>query len=144
MKFEFSYQKVLDLKEKEKDIAGQKYGTIKLRQLELQEQIEGLDVVKDNAFKQYNDVDRKTVWEIMEFQQEIDHVNLQRKRLEHQSQQIHQEVEQKHQLLMDKTQETKMWNKWKAKSMDVFQKKLDRNEQAMLDEMAVLRYSRRG
>ncbi|MDR7235721.1 flagellar export protein FliJ [Neobacillus drentensis] len=143
MKFNFSFQKVLDVKEKEQEIAEQEYGTTKLRQLEIEEQIEGLELVQENVFNQYNDVDRKTVKEILEFQQEIDHVSLRMKRLEGQSQQIHQEVEQKHQVLINKNQETKMWNQWKAKSMEAFQKQLNRSEQAMLDEMAVLRYTRR-
>jgi flagellar FliJ protein len=143
MKFTFSFQKVLDVKEKEQEIAKQEYGTSKIRQLELAEEIEGLEVVKENVFNQYNDVDKKTVKEILAFQQEIDHVSLRMKRLEDQSEQIHQEVEQKQQLLIKKNQETKMWNQWKAKSMEAFQKQLDRSEQAMLDEMAVLRYTRR-
>lgn len=143
MKFTFSFQKVLDVKEKEQEMAKQEYGTTKLRQLELAEQIEGLEQVKENVFKQYNDVDRKTVKEVLAFQQEIDHVSQRIEQLEDQSQQIHQEVEQKHQVLIKKSQETKMWNQWKSKSMEAFQKQLDRSEQAMLDEMAVLRYTRK-
>ncbi|PFP30771.1 flagellar export protein FliJ [Bacillus sp. AFS073361] len=143
MKFKFSFQKVLDFKEKEKEIAQQEYSTIKHKQLELQEQIEGLELEKEKVFNQYNDVHRKRVWEILEVQQGIDHVNLQKKNLEVQSQQIHKEVEQKHQMLIEKSQETKMWNQWKANSKDAFQKQLERTEQVMLDEIAVLRYSRR-
>ncbi len=143
MKFNFSFQKVLDFKENEKEIAHQEYGTVKLQQSKLEEQIEGLEMVKDEVFNQYNQIDRKTVWEILEVQQEINHVNLQMKQLANQSQLIHQEVEQKHQLLIEKTQEAKMWNQWKTKSKKAFQKQLDRQEQAMLDEMAILRYSRR-
>jgi flagellar protein FliJ len=143
MKFNFSFQKVLDFKEKEKEIAHQEYGTVKLQQSKLEEQIEGLEMVKEEVFNQYNQIDRKTVWEILEVQQEINHVNLQMEQLANQSQLIHQEVEQKHQLLIEKTQEAKMWNQWKTKSKKAFQKQLDRQEQAMLDEMAILRYSRR-
>lgn len=143
MKFKFSFQKVLDVKENEQEIAKQEYGTTKLRQLELQEQIDGLELVKENVFNQYNNVHKKTVLEILEVQQDIDHVSLRMKGLENQSQQLFQEVEQKHLVLIEKTQEAKMWNKWKAKSKDAFQKQVDRTEQAMLDEMAVLRYSRR-
>ncbi|MFK9090585.1 flagellar export protein FliJ [Bacillus salipaludis] len=143
MKFAFSFQKVLDVKEKEQEMAKQEYGSTKLRQLELAEQIEGLELVKENVFKQYNDIDRKTVKEILELQLEIDHISHRMKMLEDQSHQIHQEVEQKHQVLIQKNQETKMWNQWKTKSMEAFQKQLDRSEQAMLDEMAVIRYTRR-
>ncbi|MCL6570294.1 MAG: flagellar FliJ family protein [Bacillus sp. (in: Bacteria)] len=143
MKFKFSFQKVLDVKENEQEIAKQEYGTTKLRQLELQEEIDGLELVKEQVFNQYNDVHKKTVWEILEVQQDIEHVSRRMKGLENQSQQIYQEVEQKHQILIEKTQEAKMWNQWKTKSKDAFQKQVDRTEQAMLDEMAVLRYSRR-
>ncbi|MDQ0199550.1 flagellar export protein FliJ [Neobacillus ginsengisoli] len=143
MKFQFSFQKVLDFKEKEKDLAQEEFGTIKLQQLELQEQIEELESVKDKFFNQYDEVDRKSIWEILQLQQEIDHVSVQKKRLENQSKKIFQEVEQKHQVLIEKTQEAKMWKQWKVKSKDSFQKQLERKEQGMLDEMAVLRYSRR-
>ncbi|WP_413300344.1 hypothetical protein AA0X95_18300 [Bacillus sp. 1P10SD] len=143
MKFTFSFQKVLDFKENEKEIAHQEYGTVKLQQSKLEEQMEGLELVKDQVLDQYNQVHRKTVWEILEVQRELEYVNLQMKQLENQSQIIHQEVEQKHQLLIERTQEAKMWNQWKTKSKEAFQKQMDRQEQAMLDEMAILRYSRR-
>lgn len=143
MKFDFSYQKVLDFKEKEKDMAQQEFGSIKIKQMELQEKLDGLDVIEEQVFNQYNNVDQKTVWEILEFQQEIDHVNRQKKQLEFQSQKLHQEVEHKHKMLIEKTQEAKMWNQWKSKSMAAFQKQMTQQEQAMLDEMAVLRHSRR-
>lgn len=143
MKFNFSYQKVLDVKEKEQELAKQEYGTSKLRQLELQEEIDGLELVKEEVFNQYDEVHRKAVREILAVQQEINHVSQKMKRLENQSHQMYQEVEQKHRVLIEKTQETKMWTQWKAKSKYMFQKELDRREQAMLDEMAVLRYSRK-
>jgi flagellar protein FliJ len=143
MKFNFSFQKVLDFKENEKEIAHQEYGTVKLQQTQIEEQIEGLEMVKVEIFNQYNQVHRKTVWEILEVQQEIEHVNLKMKQLENQSQIIHKKVEEKHQLLIEKSQEAKMWSQWKAKSKEAFQKQMDRKEQAMLDEMAILRYSRR-
>lgn len=79
MKFQFSFQKVLDFKEKEKDLAQEEFGTIKLQQLELQEQIEELESVKDKFFNQYDEVDRKSIWEILQLQQEIDHVSVQKK-----------------------------------------------------------------
>lgn len=143
MKFKFSFQKVLEFKENEKDIAAEEYNTIQIRQMELQEQIDGLELVKEKAFDQYNDVHRKTIWEILEVQQGIDHVNRQVRMLEFQSQKIQQEAEHKHQVLIEKSKEAKMWNQWKEKSKDAFQRQLEQKEQAMLDEMAVLRFARR-
>jgi flagellar protein FliJ len=139
----FSYQKVLDFKEKEKEIAQQEFGTSKLKQMEVEEQLEGLAVEKEKIFNQYNDTNRKPVWQILEVQQEIDHVNLQMKKLEHKSYQIYHEVEQRHQVLIEKTQEAKIWNQWKAKSTAAFQKQIERKEQAFLDELSVLRSARR-
>jgi flagellar protein FliJ len=143
MKFQFSFQKVLDFKEKEKEVAEQEYGTIKLQQLELEEQIEDLESEKDQAFNLYDNVHKKSIMEIIDAQKNIEYVNRQIKQLEYKSQQIHQEVEQKYQELIEKTQETKMWNKWKDKSKDIFHKEMLQKEQAMLDEMAVLRYTRK-
>jgi flagellar protein FliJ len=143
MKFQFSFQKVLDFKEKEKEVAEQEYGTIKLQQLELEEQIEDLESEKDQAFNLYDNVHKKSIMEIIDAQKNIEYVNRQIKQLEYKSQQIHQEVEQKYQELIEKTQETKMWNKWKDKSKEIFHKEMLQKEQAMLDEMAVLRYTRK-
>jgi flagellar protein FliJ len=143
MKFQFSFQKVLDFKEKEKEVAEQEYGTIKLQQLELEEQIEDLESEKDQAFNLYDNVHKKSIMELIDAQKNIEYVNRQIKQLEYKSQQIHQEVEQKYQELIEKTQETKMWNKWKDKSKEIFHKEMLQKEQAMLDEMAVLRYTRK-
>ncbi len=143
MKMKFTYQKVLDFKEKEKEIAQQKFGTSKLKQMEVEEELEGLVLEKDKIFNQYNDTHRKSIWKILEVQQEIDHVNLQMKKLEHKSKQISHEVEERHQVLIERTQEAKIWNQWKTKSAAAFQKQMEREEQAFLDEMALLRNARR-
>jgi len=144
MKFDFSFQKVLEFKEKEKEVVQQEFGEIKHKQLKLEEQIDGLEKTKEAVFNQYNDVNRKTVWEILEVQEEIKHINLRMEKLSYQQREITQEVEQKQKVLIEKTQEAKMWNQWKEKSKFAFQKQLDQKEQALLDEMAVLRYSRNG
>jgi flagellar FliJ protein len=143
MKYKFTFQKVLDFKEKEKEAAEQEFGSLKLQQLELEEQIEELGSNKEKAFNQYNDVNRKTVMELLEIQQGIEHLNSQMKRLENQSNTLYQKVEEKQKILIEKTQEAKIWTHWKDKSKAAFQKQMDLKEQAMLDEMAVLRYSRR-
>jgi len=142
MKFDFSFQKVLEFKEKEKEVVQQEFGEIKHKQLKLEEQIDGLEKTKEAVFNQDNDVNRKTVWEILEVQEEIKHINLRMEKLSYQQREITQEVEQKQKVLIEKTQEAKMWNQWKEKSKLAFQKQLDQKEQALLDEMAVLRYSR--
>ncbi|MEH7107172.1 MULTISPECIES: flagellar export protein FliJ [Bacillaceae] len=144
MKYNFSFQKVLDVKEKEQEHAKHEYGSIKLRQIELQEQMEGLELEKKEIFSQYNHVDRKTISEIIEMQQDIEHVNRQMKVLEQQSKQVHYEMELKHQILIEKSKEAKMWNQWKEKSKEAFIKQVNQKEQAFLDELAVLRYTRRG
>lgn len=143
MTYKFSFQKVLDFKEKEKEFAQADYGTVKLRQLELEEQIEDLVLKKEKVFSQYNDMNRRTVSELQLIDQEREHVNRRMKQLQAKSQEIYMEVEQKQQVLIDRMQEAKMWNQWKAKSKAAFQKQLEQKEQALLDEMAVLRYSRK-
>jgi flagellar FliJ protein len=143
MKYKFSFQKVLDFKETEKETAEQEFGTLKRQQLELEEKIEELGSIKENAFNQYNDTNRKTVMELLEVQQGIDHLNRKMKQLENQSINLYQKVEEKQQVLFEKTQEAKIWNQWKEKSKAAFQKQMEQKEQAMLDELAVLRFSRR-
>ncbi|WP_042355952.1 flagellar export protein FliJ [Bacillus rubiinfantis] len=141
MAFKFSFQKVLDVKEKEKEFAQQEFGTAKTRQLELEEQLNELELQKQQIFLKYDETNRKTVSELVEMQHDIEHVNRKMKQLEVKSQQVQVEVETKQQVLISKLQEAKMWNQWKQKSFAAFQKDMQQKEQAMLDEMAVLRYS---
>ncbi|MHC0038141.1 flagellar export protein FliJ [Pseudoneobacillus sp. C159] len=143
MKFNFSFQKVLDFKEKEKEIAEQEYGMAKIQQQELEEQLGNLENEKNQFFAHYDHVHQKSILEILDAQTGIDYLNHQIKQLESKSHQIQQEVDQKYDVLIEKTQESKMWNQWKEKSKDIFQKQLLQKEQAMLDEMAVIRYFRK-
>lgn len=143
MSYVFSFQKVLDVKEKEKEIAEQQFGSVKHKQMVLQQKMAGLELEKNKAFHQYDNVNRKTVMEIMEFQLEIDHVNQQLRQLAIQSQLIEQEVEKHQRILIEKSKETKMWNQWKSKSKEAFEKVMNQKEQAMLDEMAVIRHSKK-
>lgn len=143
MKYTFQYQKVLDFKEKQQEIAKQEFGAIKLRQKELEQELEGLETVEDVIFGKYNEVNRKTISEILEIQEDIDHVAKKKRLLQTQTDKIHQEAEFKQQVLLNVSMEAKTWNKWKAKSAAAFQKQQELKEQAMLDEMAVIRYSRK-
>ncbi|MCM3569588.1 flagellar export protein FliJ [Neobacillus mesonae] len=143
MAFTFPFQKVLDYKEKEKEFAQTEYGTSKLKQVEIDEQMQDLAIEKEQVFMQYNHADRKTVSELQEVQQELEHLNLKMQKLQVKSNEIHLEVERNQQVLIERLQETKMWNQWKTKSMAAFQKQAEKKEQALLDEMAVLRYSRK-
>lgn len=143
MRFEFSFQKLLEVKEKEKELAQQEYGAAKNRQLELQDQLKGLEASKEKVLDIYNHVHRKTVSEILEAQQEIAHVDLQLKRVSEETNQMFQKVSEKQLILIEKTKEAKIWDQWKEKSRDHFIKQLAQKEQAMLDEVAVINYARR-
>lgn len=143
MKYKFAFQKVLDVKEKEKEVAKEEFGSSKQRQMELDRKLAGLESEKDKIYHQFNQVNRKAVWEILEVHEELQHVDQQVKRLTQQSEQLHLEVEHKQIVLFEKTKEAKVWNLWKDKSKKEFIKQQERIEQAMLDEMAILRYSRK-
>lgn len=143
MKYKFAFQKVLDVKEKEKEVAKEEFGSSKQRQIELDRKLAGLESEKDKIYHQFNQVNRKAVWEILEVHEELQHVDQQVKRLTQQSEQLHLEVEHKQIVLFEKTKEAKVWNLWKDKSKKEFIKQQERIEQAMLDEMAILRYSRK-
>jgi flagellar protein FliJ len=142
MKFQFTFQKVLDVKQREKEQAQEEFGTIKHRQAELQEKIDQLHQLKGTYLSQYNHVHQKTVLEIMQIQEHVDHIDRQIHHLSIQCNELTEEVDFKQQVLMDKAKEEKMWQQWKTRSFDSFQKQMEQKEQAMLDEMAVLRYSR--
>lgn len=143
MKFHFVFQKVLDVKEKEKGQAQQEFGIIQRRQTELQEQISHLQSRKETLFNQFNDVHQKRIMEILQVQQEIEHFDQRIRYLSDECHLVNQEVEQKQQILLDKAKEEKIWKQWKNKSCDAYQKQLERREQAILDEMAVLHYARK-
>lgn len=143
MKFHFVFQKVLDVKEKEKEQAQQEFGKVQRRQTELQEQICELQMQKEFLLNQYNDVHQKTIMEILQVQQDIEHFDHRIHHLSDQFSLINTQVEQKQQVLLDRVKEAKIWKQSKVKSFNTFQKQLEKREQSMLDEMAVLRYSRK-
>ena len=143
MKFNFSFQKVLDVKEKEKEQVRSEFGDLKLRQAKIEEELEGLARAKDAIFSKYDDLNRKSISEYLEMQDEINHVNGQLGKLTLSHHQIVDAAACKQQLLIEKTQETKIWNQWKEKSRLAFQAQVDKQEQTALDEMAILRHSPR-
>jgi flagellar protein FliJ len=143
MNYRFPYQKVLEYKEKQQDLAEQEFGVVKQKQFELEQELEGLQSREQGIFDEYNQVHQKKVADILEIQAGIKHVHHIKRQLEHKTVEVHKELEAKQQVLLERSQEAKIWNKWKAKSRASFIKEMDQKEQAMLDEMAVIRYSRK-
>ncbi|HJV45273.1 MAG TPA: flagellar export protein FliJ [Bacillota bacterium] len=142
MKFHFSFQKVLDVKEKEKEQAQLEFGVIKRAQTELQEKIDRLHALKESYLVEYNHVHQKTVLEILQIQEHINEVDRYTRQLTLQCNQLDREIDTKQQVLVDRAKEEKVWQQLKNKSFDSFQKQMEQKEQAILDEMAVLRFSR--
>ncbi|HJV47265.1 MAG TPA: flagellar export protein FliJ, partial [Bacillota bacterium] len=141
-KFHFSFQKVLDVKEKEKEQAQLEFGVVKRAQTELLEKIDRLHALKESYLTEYNHVHQKTVLEILQIQEHINEVERHIRQLTLQCNQLDQEVDTKQQVLVDRAKEEKVWQQLKKKSFDSFQKQMEQKEQAILDEMAVLRFSR--
>lgn len=143
MNYQFSFQRILDFKEKEKEQVQQVFSELKQRETSLQDQLVDLEQVKAAAFHRYNHVDSKSIAEILEVNEEIKYINERIEQLNFQKRRLHHEMTNKHQQLVEKSQEVKMWNGWKDKSKAAFLERMAQKEQASLDEMAVLRYSRK-
>lgn len=143
MNYKFSFQRILDFKEKEKDQVQQVYSELKQRELSLQDQLDDLEKGKAAAFHRYNHVDSKSIAEILEVNEEIKYINERIEQLNFQKRRIDHEMTNKQQQLIEKSQEVKMWNGWKEKSKAAFIEQMAQKEQAALDEMAILRYSRK-
>lgn len=142
MSFQFRFEKILTMKEKETESAFHEMNVIKTIKETAEQQLLQLVEKKDSYIQDYQTMMRNSlrVTDIQEREQYIHFLNKQIDRARKKVNELTQEFHLKNNLLLAKNQEEKIWSSWREKSLEEYTEKINREEQNQLDEMAVLRY----
>ncbi|MCM3763583.1 flagellar export protein FliJ [Neobacillus niacini] len=142
MSFQFRFEKILTMKEKEKESALNEMNVARKTKELAEQQLLELVKRKESYLRDYQTSMRTslTVTEIQEREQYLLFLNKQIERERTKVENLTRELALKNQLLLAKNQEEKMWSTWRDKSYDAYAENLKREEQSVLDEMAVIRY----
>jgi flagellar protein FliJ len=144
MSFQFRFEKILTMKEKEKESALHEMNVVKHMKETVERQLLDLVEKKESYIMAFEKIANQSikVTDIQEREQYIHFLNKQIDRLRKKVLEITQEFNRKSHLLVAKNQEEKIWSSWREKSLDEYTEKIKREEQDQLDEMAVIRYFR--
>ncbi|PLS01463.1 flagellar export protein FliJ [Neobacillus cucumis] len=142
MSFQFRYEKILTMKEKEKDSAFHEMNVFKQMKETAEHQLLELIQKKDHYIRDSQNMMRNSlrVTDIQEREKYIDFLNRQIERVKKKVSELTRELTIKNNVLLTKNQEEKIWSSWREKSLEEYTVKTNREEQNRLDEMAVLRY----
>lgn len=143
MSYRFPLQRVLDVKEKEKQQAQQELGSSLKKQQDTEEQMFLLSQKRERvqaSMLQPNKGCKAS--QLHEHQRYISFLDQQMLQLKTHLQQTKIEVEQKQGILIEKSKEERVWQSWKQELFVRYQQEASKQEQEMLDEMASIRYFR--
>jgi flagellar protein FliJ len=142
MSFQFRFEKILTMKEKETESAFHEMNVIKTIKETAEQQLLQLVEKKDSYIQDYQTMMRNSlrVTDIQEREHYLHFLNKQIDRARKKVNELTQEFHLKNNLLLAKNQEEKIWSSWREKSLEEYTEKINREEQNQLDEMAVLRY----
>jgi len=143
MSYRFPLQRVLDVKEKEKQQAQQELGSSLKKQHDAEEQMSMLSEKREavqHRMLQPNKGCKAS--HLHEHQRYISHLDQQIVQLQGYLQETRIEVEQKQGILIEKSKEERVWQTWKQELFIRYQQEASKQEQEMLDEMASIRYFR--
>lgn len=145
MRFRYSYQKIVDLKENEKTQAEWILTSAVGKLREEEKSLHCLRTEKEELHDRLNRTAevRTTASQLMSYQSYINHLD---QKIELKSADVrHAErnVVQKQQLLASRTMEEKVWNQAREKAYQQHRMLLMKKEQETLDEMAVSRHKKR-
>lgn len=142
MSFQFRFEKIVTMKEKEKESAFHEMNVIKTIKETAEHQLLELLEKKDSYIRDYQNMMRSSlrVTDIQEREQYIHFLNKQIDRIRKKISEFTKEFNMKKNLLLAKNQEEKIWSTWREKSFEEYTARINKEEQNQLDEMAVLRY----
>lgn len=142
MSFQFRFEKIVTMKEKEKESAFHEMNVFKKLKETAEHQLLDLVEKKESYVRDYQNLMRNSisVTDIQEREQYIHFLNKQIEKIRKKVSELTQEFNLKNNLLLAKNQEEKIWSSWRKKSLEEYTANINREEQNQLDEMAVLRY----
>jgi len=142
MSFQFRFEKILTMKEKETESVLHEMNVFKTMKETAERQLLDLIEKKDNYVRDYQTMMRNSlrVTDILDKEQYIHFLNKQIEKVRKKVNELTHELHLKNTLLLAKNQEEKIWSTWREKSFEEYTVKINREEQNQLDEIAVLRY----
>ncbi|MGC5324119.1 flagellar export protein FliJ [Brevibacillus sp. SYSU BS000544] len=143
--FQFHLQKILDLKEKEKEQAEWAFGKSVQKKNEEETKLYQLTELRNEVTESLYSIqsEPRSISELMQFvqyQQSVD------KKIESQRRTVNgceQEIERCQTRLTFHMTESKLWNRLKEKARESFDENIKQREQKELDEIGINRYLRR-
>lgn len=143
MRFQYSLQKIVDLKENEKLQAEWLLADAMQKLLQEEHSLQELYELEETLQTHLQELtlSKASVFELQMVQQYIQHVNqlIEQKKLDVKS--AKGNVENKQQGLTNKAKEAKIWDRARGKARDQFMVEFRRKEQQEIDEIAVVRAS---
>lgn len=143
--YQFHLQKILDLKEKEKEQAEWAFGKSVQRKNEEENKLYQLKELREGVTESLFTLQQQScnafqLMQVVHYQQSVDRAIETQKRTLYGCE---QEIEKCQTKLTFHMQESKLWNRLKEKSQDVFHEANKQREQKELDEIGINRYLRR-
>ncbi|MBO8171017.1 MAG: flagellar export protein FliJ [Bacillaceae bacterium] len=144
MSFQYPYQRILDLKEKETELAQIEYGSA-LHRLKLEEsQLETLLSEKQRVTLMLEEMTTKSISamqliEVQQYLQHIEHVINQKKQ---EKGRVQQQADTALNQLVGRKKEQETWRILKEKRFNRYIEKQKKQEQNLMDELGSIKYSR--
>lgn len=138
MTFQFAYEHILSLKEKEKEQAFSEYGRLVKQKDQLQADIYLLEQEHDQRNER-----SQCLTSLLEIQQQSQYMNLLIQKIDgarEKLEKMEDELRNRQEKYMQKHKDERMWTFLREKAYDTFLQKEKKIEQEQLDEIATIRH----
>lgn len=144
--FVFRFQKIMDIKENEKEEAKMEYAESLSRLREQEQELAHLLNLKKQWELRWNDIEKQpvSIQLLLEIQTYLRHLNQQIQKKRNKIFRAEQEADSFQQTLIDKSKELQVWEKWKDKSFLEYQEVELQCEQKIMDELGLQQFVRGG
>lgn len=144
--FRFRFQKVMDMKQNEKEQAKAEYAGFLLQITQKEQELEGIQDLKRQWEEKWLGFQNQSVsiHTLLDTQVYIQHLENQIRIKKQELGFIEQQADEYQQRLIEKTKEVQVWETWKDKKALEYQEEFNQLEQKLMDELGLQRYIRKG
>ncbi|WP_053365314.1 flagellar export protein FliJ [Bacillus sp. FJAT-27245] len=141
MTFQFPYEHILSLKEREKDLSLSEMGLLMMKKENIEKELDSLVRKRHDCISQWEQLEGGTfISDILQQNEYLDYLDVKISRMEQERMEIEQEIAGKKEELLLKQKEEKTWHLLKEKSLDAYMEQQKKIEQDNLDEIAAIRH----
>lgn len=144
--FVFRFQKIMDIKENEKEEAKMVYAESLSRLREREQELDHLLNLQKQWELRWRELEKQpvSIQKLLEIQTYLGYLGQQIKQKRDKIFQAEQDADSFQQTLIDKSKELQVWEKWKNKSYTEYQEEEHQREQKFMDELGLQQYVRGG